>query len=306
MLKTYENIHSNQEIAAKRLCFSAAMVTFNPMTVISSMNSPASSPILLSSFSESELVELENYLRTYTEKPYVLEGKGTVYVAIPSMYPTSTSCLLLRMNMKPSVFLRFVKEKEELFVLSSSIGTTSARMSPRLDAEQKIFFELCADIERIFTSLERFNLSFSDDEVIDGYCEQLVALSEFLSVPLEEITVDVSEDGVPIKSNFALFTAFCTTMMMLARNEATDRRLKAKLDFFGGSVVARLSFKTEKNIRVTNETFLWEYLATDKRMLFEAHSEEERFCVTFQPLFRDWSYLGMKQEPNSEIDFEET
>ena len=76
MLRTYENIHSNQEIAAKRLCFSAAMVTFNPMTVISSMNSPASSPILLSSFSESELVELENYLRTYTEKPAKTAGRG--------------------------------------------------------------------------------------------------------------------------------------------------------------------------------------------------------------------------------------
>lgn len=306
MLRNYGNIYSNQEIAAKRLCFSAAMVTFNPITVITSMNAPRSKPILLSSFSESELVELEKYLRSYTEKPYVMEANGEAYIAIPSMYPTSTSCLLLRMNMKPAVFLRFVREKEELFTTSSKITTTPARMSPRLDAERKEFFELCAEIERTFTAFERFSLSFSDDEVIDGYCAQLVALSSFLSVPIDEITVNVNEDGVPIKSNFALYTAFCTTMMMLARNEATDRRIKARLDFFGGSVVAHLSFKTEENIRVTNETFLWEYLASDKRMLFEAHTEDNHFCVTFQPLFRDWSYLGIKQEPNTEMEFEES
>jgi len=40
-------------------------------------------------------------------------------------------------------------------------------------------------------------------------------------------------------------------------------------------------------------------------MLFEYHNEKDRFFVTFQPIFMDWSYLGIKQERNVDL-FENT
>ena len=298
MSRNYREIYSSQDIMAKRLCFSAATVTFNPVTVISSLNAPKNNPIVLSSFTDAQLTEIERYARSYTDKPYVIEAGKYIYVVIPSMYPIATSCLLLRMDIEPKAFLRFVKEKSDIFVLSKGIFTVPARISRRLDAQRKDFLEFCADIERIFMYLDRFSLSFNDKEIIDGYCEQMAALSSFLAVPIENIALNVNDDGVSIKSNFALFTAFCVTMMMLARNEADDRRISAELNFFGGSVVATVSFKTDKNIRVTNETFLWDYLASDKRMLFDYRNENGRFCVTFHPLLIDWSYLEMKQKPN--------
>lgn len=298
MLKNYSDISSNQNITSKKLCFSAAILNFTPMTVISSLNAPKSRPILLSSFNDEQLAEIEKYLKSYAEKPYVIEVGGDAYIVIPSLYPTSTLCLLLRMDIEAKVLFRLIGEKPELFTVSENTVTAPARMSARLDAQKKMFFEFCDGLERAFMYLDRFSLSFSDDEVIDGYCEQVAALSEFLAVPLENIIVNSSDDGVPIKSNFALFTAFCTEIMMLARNEATDRKISVVLDFFGGSLVVKLSFKTVENIRITNETFLWEYLSADKRMLFEYHNEGGRFCVTFQPIFIDWSYLGIKQERN--------
>ncbi|MBE6533896.1 MAG: hypothetical protein E7678_02870 [Ruminococcaceae bacterium] len=305
MLKNYREIYSSQNIMAKRLCFSAAIVMFNPMAVISSLNAPKNNPILLSHFTDLQLLEIEEYLKSYTEKPYVIEAEEYIYVVIPSFYPTSTSCLLLRMDIEPKAFLRFVREESDFFVLSDKITANPARMSKRLDAQRKDFLELCAEIKRTFMYMERFNLAFGDDEVVDGYCEQIVALSNFLGVPIDDFLVNNNEDGVPIKNNFALFTAFCATIMMLAKNEAIDRKINAELNFFGGSAIVTLSFKTEKHIKITNETFLWEYLASDRRMLFEYHNEKDRFFVTFQPIFMDWSYLGIKQERNVDL-FENT
>lgn len=299
MLNKYREIYSIEDIMAKKLCFSAAMVSFNPMPMITSLNAPKNNPILLSSFSEEHLMEIEQYSRSYIEKPYVIEVGRYIYVVIPSIYPTSTSCLLLRMDIEPKIFLRLVKEREDLFVFSSNISTIPARMSKRLDAQKKDFLELCANIERAFMYLERFSLFFDNNEIVDGYCEQLIALSSFLAIPVDNISVNNSYDEVPIKSNFALFTAFCTTIMMLAKNEAIDRRVSVELDFFGGSLVVKINFKTEKHIKVTNETFFWEYIALDRKMLFEYHNEDDRFCIAFQPLFIDWSYLGIKQDRNA-------
>lgn len=304
MYNKYREIYSSQDIMSKKLCFSAAILMFNPIAVISSLNAPKNNPILLSNFIDKQLIEIEEYAKRYTEKPYVIETKEEIYVVIPSMYPTTTFCLLLRIDMKPSVFLRFVKEKADLFVLSKGITALPARMSKRLDSEKKDFFDLCLDIERIFMYFERFSLSFDEEEIVDGYYEQVILLSKFLAVPLENIVVKRSDDGVPIKSNFALFTAFCTTAMMFARNEADDRKINVELEFFGGSVIVNLSFNIKSTIRITKETFLWDYIASNKKMLFEYRDDEEKFYIVFHPVHIDWSYLGMKQEPNVDMDFE--
>ena len=190
-----------------------------------------------------------------------------------------------------------------MFVFSEHITIVPARMSPRLEVGRKEFLELCADIEHTFMYMERFSLTFDDTDIVNGYYEQIIALSKFLAVPIDEISVKHSDDGVMIKSNFAIFTAFCATIMMLARNEAIDRKISAELEVFGGSVVVHLSFKTEKKIKVTNETFLWDYISSSRRMFFEYYNEEGRFFVNFQPLFMDWAYLGLKQERNDKLEF---
>lgn len=301
MLKNYGEIYSRQDIMTKRLCFSAAIVTFNPIPMISSVNSPKSKPIMLSKFTKEQLIEIEEYAKSYTENPYVIEADGEIYVVIPSIYPTSTFVLLLRMDMKPNVFLRLVKESEGLFVISKNITTAPARMSKRLDAQKIDFFDFCRDIERTFMCLDRFNLYFDKDEFIDGYCEQLIAISKFLAVPLSSVSVTKNDDSANLKSNFALFTAFCTTIMMLARNEAIDRKISAELNFYGTSVMAKLYFKTDSAIRITNETFLLEFLTSNKKMFFECSDSDGIFGITFEPTFIDWSYLEFKQNRNIEL-----
>ncbi len=292
----YSSIYSEQEVMAKRLCFSAAIVTFYPVKVICSLNAPKANPISLSSFSEEQLSEIEDYASNYNQRPFVIDAQNDIYVIIPSMFPTITTCLFLKINIDPRIFLRLARDREELFVFSKSISIFPARVSKRFDEFRNLFSELCTDIEQIFMYLDRFSLSFDDNEVIDGYYEQVIALSRFLGVPIEEITVNDDEDGVTIRSNFAIFTAFCLTFMMLAKNEALDRKISVKLDIFGGSVMVNMSFKTDNYIKITSETFLWDFVSTNRKMLFDYYNKNERFCLTFEPVFIDWAYFGLKQE----------
>ena len=152
--------------------------------------------------------------------------------------------------------------------------------------------------------MDRYSLTFDDDELKNGYCDELAALSNFFAVPIESLTINDSCDEVPVNSNFALFVAFSSCMMMFARKDALDRRIKIELNFMGGTLTVNTSIKTDKKMRITNETFLWDYLASDKRMLFEYYDDEDRFCVNFRPYFIDWAYLGLKQELNEDSLFD--
>ena len=303
MKMSYSDIYSREYAITKKLCFSAAMVTFTPLICISAMNAPKCDPIKLSDFSEEQLAEIEGYLKGYNEKLYVIEANERIYAIVPSFYPTSTMALFLRMDFSPSVFLRFVKDRPELFVLSESIETLPARMTPRLQRDRRDFLVFCEEMEKAFFCIDRLNLTFFDDEEKEGYCEEAVLLSNFLGVPIESVTFNEGENKMPLKSNFSLFVAFATTMFMLAKNDALDRHIKIEFDIDGGLLTAKMSFKTEQKINIANETFLWDFLASDKRMLFEYYGTDDRFYVNFQPYFKDWAYLGIKQNVNADMLF---
>lgn len=304
MIKAFESVYSEDYVMTKRLCFSSAIVTFNPLVCICASNSPKKDPIKLSVFSEDQLSELEAYLRDYNERPYVLEAEKRIYVAVPSFYPTSTMCLLLRMEYSARDFLRLIKEQPDLFVLSPSIATEPSRMTPRLREERKSFLRFCEELRRAFFNVDRLSLTFGNDEIIDGYCEELAFLSHFFGVPIASLELRGGENDAPIEGNLSLFIAFVSTMLLLVKNEALNRRVSVELEIIGTSMTVRLSFLTESELSVTNETFLWDFLAYDKRMLFEYYCEDGRFFVVFRPCFKDWSYLGIKQERNDDIFFD--
>ena len=299
--REYDTVYSKYDIMVKKLFFSAAIVTFNPMKFVCSVNAPKNRPIELKSFNEEQLNEIEAYLKSYAELPYVIEAEGQIYVIIPSVYPTSSMCIFLRIEQSLPAFLRFVRDKSELFVLSPNITIQAARMTKRLEADKKDFLDFCAEIERAFLGMNRYSLIFDENDLKNGFCEELIELSKFFAVPIESLTLCDAGDRVPINTNFSLFVAFSSCMLMLAKNDALDRQLKIKLDFVGGTLTVNTSFKTENKMKVTNETFLWDYLASDKRMLFEYYDDGDRFCVNFRPHFIDWAYLGLKQNLNDEL-----
>ena len=57
MTVNYRDTYSIEDIKAKKLCFSAAMVLFTPVTVISATNAPMSRPITLAEIGEDMLFD---------------------------------------------------------------------------------------------------------------------------------------------------------------------------------------------------------------------------------------------------------
>ena len=133
----------NNKVTLKRMCFSSAFMTFNPEVSLCAMNAPANKPVLLSEFSREWICEIEEYLRSYSQKPYVTEAGGCVYIVIPSIYPSTTSCIIFRMDIDPSIALRLINERGDLFTLSDKISISPARITRRIGDEKELFFELC-------------------------------------------------------------------------------------------------------------------------------------------------------------------
>ena len=294
----YNAVYSKEEVMTKKFIFSSAMISFSTNNVVCVMNAQKNRPIELSDFNDEQIEEIKGYLREYAELPYVVEASETVYVIIPSIYPTSMMSLVLRMEGSVADFLRLAKEREDLFVFSPNISSQASRMSARLEAKKKDFLDFCNSIENAFLRMERHNLTFLENELRDGYCEEILFLSNFFAVPIEELIVNDAEDGIPTNSNFALSVAFCSCIMMLARNMAYDRAIKIELDFSAGALKIKTSFKTDRKIDSIKELSLWESLATDRRMLFERGDEDGSVYVNFRPYVIDLSYFGMKQKPN--------
>lgn len=297
----YDNESVAESIRAKRLCYSLALVTFNPCLIMCSMNAPKSKPIELASIGDDKLASLKEYLSAYNEKPYVLEAGGKIYIAIPSLYPTTTTCLLLRIEQSANAVLRFIRKKDGFFELSGDIDIAPARMSKRLEADEARFFALCDEIEKVFFCLERFNLSFDDGVVIKGYCKQVRDISRFLAVPIKTFVVKDSEESLPLRSNFSLFTAFCLTMMMLARNEANDRSVGVELEFFNGDMRVNIFFESDNNVGFTTESLLWDLISADRAMFFEFKQKGDRLKACLRPILTDWSYYGIKQNRSEEL-----
>ena len=68
--KEYSAIYSKDDIMTKKLCFSAAMVTFSPMRLVCSMNAPKNRPIDIGVFMDEQMCEIEAYLKSYVERPF--------------------------------------------------------------------------------------------------------------------------------------------------------------------------------------------------------------------------------------------
>ena len=296
--RVYNAVYSKEDVMAKRFIFSSAMVSFNLSNVICVMNAPKNRPIDLSAFSEDQLEEIKSYLREYAELPYVIEAEETIYVLIPSIYPSTAMSIVLRMECSACEFLRLAREREDLFVFSPNISSQASRMSARLEAKKKDFLDFCNGIENAFLRMERHNLTFGENELREGYCEEITFLSSFFAVPIEKLTVNDAGDGIPTNCNFAMSVAFCSCVMMLARNLAHDRAISIELDFSAGALKLNTSFRTDVRIESVKELSIWKENAADRRMLFEHGNRDGCLYVNFRPYVIDLAYFGMKQKPN--------
>lgn len=247
-------------------------------------------------FSDAQTDEIDAHLRSYTEKILLTEENGRLWGIMPSLFPSSTVCIALIFDgslISGEDALRLAREERyrHLFLFSDSISLSPSRMSPRLETLRPRFEALLERLSACFLGMDA--LKDSDAESAERELRSRIsALSLLVGCPVE---LECAEDLDCRETDLPLFVAFLLSMLCCARSEALSRR--ATLSLSSSSSAARLCvcLETERPLTLSPAIMEWESIGADKNMPFEYLSTDNGAMVTFQPLRRDWSYLGLKQ-----------
>ena len=82
----------------------------------------------------------------------------------------------------------------------------------------------------------------------------------------------------------------------VVRTNADLRKVSISLGASSSAAIITLGFGTKKAITLSDELIEWEGLTAERNMMFGYRSEADNVEITFQPLRRDWSLLGLKQK----------
>lgn len=274
------------------------LMMLSPRDRIISRVSPEALVLSLDGFSRLQIEEINEHLRSYTEKILLTEKEGRIWGFLSSVFPSSTLCPLLVTDeaiLSGADLLRLVKEEElqEYFTLSDSISTRPSRMSERLvDLKEryKEFFNALISAFSRMSALDETDAESARDELY----KRIYAVSRITGCPVESI--DEETDGADYtKTDLPLFIAFLFCFLAFAKRNSPLRSVDISLASSSSSAVITISFEAQGSITLSDELVEWEELSSERNMMFGFSVEDNRASITFQPLRRDWSYLGLKQ-----------
>jgi hypothetical protein len=298
-----ENIrHSKSRTQAKKhLCYAYVLSPVNSMIPIA-LRAPAESDFSLQNISIFQKEEIISHLSSYSEDVLICEHEGVALAVIPSIYPSSSLCLLLAFDpdqITIGEILRLIEcdECARIFKVSEHLDSKSVKMTRALENKASDFFALCEEIKMYFTGMERIATLAGESEVKRALVEQAFGISEFVGCPLDEID-EMWEDDECLKTDLPLYSAFLLSFLLLARENAPLRSAKITLGASSSAIKVGVVFDSDKSLMLSDTVLEWERLAFDRNMLFECYEEQGKFHVAFHPLRRDWSYLGLKQRIN--------
>lgn len=274
------------------------LMMLSPRDRIISRVSPEALELSLDGFSRLQIEEINEHLRSYTEKILLTEKEGRIWGFLSSVFPSSTLCTLLVTDeaiLSAADLLRLLREEElqGYFTLSDSISTRPSRMSERLvDLKEryKEFFDALISAFSRMSALDETDAESARDELY----KRIYAVSRITGCPVESI--DEETDGADYKkTDLPLFIAFLFCFLAFAKRNSPLRSVDVSLASSSSSAVITISFEAQGSITLSDELVEWEELSSERNMMFGFSVEDNRASITFQPLRRDWSYLGLKQ-----------
>lgn len=274
------------------------LMMLSPRDRIISRVSPEALELSLDGFSRLQIEEINEHLRSYTEKILLTEKEGRIWGFLSSVFPSSTLCTLLVTDeaiLSAADLLRLLREEElqGYFTLSDSISTRPSRMSERLvDLKEryKEFFDALISAFSRMSALDEIDAESARDELY----KRIYAVSRITGCPVESI--DEETDGADYKkTDLPLFVAFLFCFLAFAKRNSRLRSVDVSLASSSSSAVITISFEAQGSITLSDELVEWEELSSERNMMFGFSVEDNRASITFQPLRRDWSYLGLKQ-----------
>ena len=274
------------------------LMMLSPRDRLISRVSPEALELSLDGFSRDQIEEINEHLRSYTEKILLTEKEGRIWGFLSSVFPSSTLCPLFVTDeaiLSAADLLRLLREEElqGYFTLSDSISTRPSRMSERLvDLKEryKEFFDALISAFSRMSALDEIDAESARDELY----KRIYAVSRITGCPVESI--DEETDGADYtKTDLPLFVAFLFCFLAFAKRNSPLRSVDVSLASSSSSAVITISFEAQGSITLSDELVEWEELSSERNMMFGFSVEDNRASITFQPLRRDWSYLGLKQ-----------
>lgn len=282
-------------MTAERLCY---LLMISPPGQIIARVAPAAAELFFESFSEAQLREIKEHLYSYTEKILLTEADGRIWGIIPTLYPSSSLYVALVSDeslMSGTDLLRLATDDEfkDAFVLSESISTCPSRITerfPKQKARFKVFFDDIISALLKLSSLECADVGFARDELY----RRIYAVSR-LTVCSVDVVEENGSEGDYRKTDLPLLSAFLFNFLAFAKERAPLRQASVRLASLALAATVTVCFDTQSPIAFSEALVEWEGLAADRNMMFGYASRNDHAEITFQPLRRDWSYLGLKQ-----------
>lgn len=291
------SVHTTSEVQGRRhICNCALISPANSMKTIA-FRAPALSTISLAELSEAQKSEIVEHLCSYTEDILLCARDGRALAIIPSLYPSSSLCVALEFDedrFTVGELLRLIECEEcpRIFRVSKHVTVTPARMTPILQRKGTAFFSLAREIEGIFCRLG--TLSADVHEATEELCMRAQKFAYFVGCPIERINVLDNESCV--LTDLPLYSAFLLSTFILARACAPSRSARLDLRPMSSAAEVCVIFESDEPLELNDAILEWERLSSERNMLFGCEMRDGEYRITFHPLRRDWSYLGLKQD----------
>ena len=302
LLNLTENssIYTVSEVQGRRhICNCALISPANSMKTIA-LRAPAASTLSLAELSEAQKSEIVEHLCSYTEDILICEMDGRALAIIPSLYPSSSLCVALEFDEEEFTVCELLRLIEcdkcpRIFRVSKHIADSPARMTHSLSRKSEEFFSFAHELEEIFCGLD--TLCADAKEATTELCVRAQKLAYFVGCPIERI--DLLSDGSCALTDLPLYSAFLLSTFILARMHAPSRSAKLELRAMSAAAEVSAIFEIDESLELSAAMLEWERLSSERNMLFGSEMRDGEYRITFHPLRRDWSYLGLKQNPET-------
>ena len=120
-------------------------------------------------------------------------------------------------------------------------------------------------------------------------------IAYFVGCPIERIDELWGEGDACSLTDLPLYTAFLLSTLILARIHAPNRSARIELRAMSSAAEVSVIFESDEPLELSDAMLEWERLSSERNMLFGCETRDGEYRITFHPLRRDWSYLGLKQ-----------
>ena len=287
-------IYSTQSVMTKHFAASYGVLQLMPDLNVIVESTSSDAKMDMTEFSDAQKREIREFATSYTERVLFTGNERTLWAIIPSLFPASSFCAVLKFNIPTAEVLRLIREADpESFVVSPLIEVRAARMTSRVEAKRDMLSDLFDSIRECFCDIYRLDRCESEDERTDILKRQCYALSYFCGCPIE-LSVEDRGNGFS-RTDLPVLSAFLYTMLTSARNNAPRREAQVRLLADGKGVSATVEFEGDPLLCLSPEQLEWTKVGNNKGMFISFSFGSGRVSAELRPVIDDTVYSEIKQ-----------